>query len=526
MKLISELSQREGIVPVINLKSDHILNDGRVARELKIGETIKFGRFLNESIEWQVINKSDNGCPMLLSVYAIDYKPFDAKGDESRMYSDYIRYNEYDVNLLDDIQYKSTLETNDIKPPECVVLNENELSIRHNNSFVLNIKFIDELSGIDYIILPNGNKIKDTNISYTITKNSEYIFGSMDKSGNYNECVIPVSNINQEPTLDISTSTSEWTNNDVSIDLKSSNTVKYISTKIISNGDEYGGTSFPNYISYSNQEFKISGTANLISYNPSVLDKNANVKLGISYDYRGNNNGYSYTINTTWTTLKQISVNEIIEKKSVPFEFFITIPSNYCKNLKPWGGFTIPGYDGELIRVELKDLTYEIKDDSDFAINSIELPNGQIIENVKEYSDTITEDGIHNLTYKVIDNRGKITQKTIIVKIDKTAPNLNLNYSTNITNQNISVNISASDTTSGVKRVKLPNGNYITNLNSTYTISGDGEYTFECEDVAGNITTKTITINNIDKEKPNVSINKDNIEWTNGGVQININTRD
>ena len=220
-------------------------------------------------------------------------------------------------------------------------------------------------------------------------------------------------------------------------------------------------------------------------------------------------------------------MNELSFDSYTDFEFNYTIPSNYSHKLMTYIESDISQSPGKVFEVELKDLKFELVDsnNNDFRVESIVLPSGEII-NEKYYTDTISIEGINTLTYKVLDSRGKETSKTITTKIDKTAPALDLNYSINITNQNIAVNINASDTTSGVKRIKLPNGNYITNLNSTYTISGDGEYTFECEDVAGNITTKTITINNIDKEKPNVVIDKDNVEWTNQGVQININTRD
>ena len=199
---------------------------------------------------------------------------------------------------------------------------------------------------------------------------------------------------------------------------------------------------------------------------------------------------------------------------------------NYSNNLKPWVDLTLNGYYGQEIRVSPVNIKFEIEDDSDFSISSIILPNGRIVLG-GSYQDVISEDGIHNLTYSATDNRGDSISKTITVKVDKTAPTLNLQYDvSNTTNQNVLVNISASDSTSGVKRIKLPNGNYITNLNSTYTISGDGSYTFECEDVAGNITTKTIVIDNIDKDSPNVTIDKNKVEWTNGPVQIKINARD
>ena len=526
-RMISETKAltRNGIVPMINLKPDFVLSNNKKASELKIGDVVVFGRYLNTPIEWQVVNITDDNYPTLLSNNILDLKVFDAKGDYSRIYSDYVKFDEYDTTIFDDVQYKSKNGLNDITPPTTIILNEEEINIRQSDELTLKIKVTDNESGIDYIIKPDGKKSDSDEFEYTFKSNGDYIIKTMDKAGNYNEFLIPIYNINQKSKINITSSSStEWSKEDVIIDIDSSNAVKQYLNKTVTNGNGCGGSSFPNYTSYVGKEFKISGQLRVVSYKESVLSRNGKFGIGFSYNTKGKNE-YTYTIGGSWPKAGYIPVNEIIENGTVPFEFEYTIPTNYAKNLQPYCEYNIDGYNGEEVRIELVNVKYEIKDDSDFAISSITLPDGTII-NGGSYQDTISEDGIHNLTYSATDNRGDSASKTITVKVDKTAPTLDLNYNTNATNQNITVNISASDATSGVKRIKLPNGNYITNLNSTYTISGDGEYTFECEDVAGNITTKTITINNIDKEKPSVVIDKNNTDWTNRGVQININTRD
>ena len=514
-----------GVVPVLNLKPNYTLDNGTHSSELNIGDYVEFGTYLGSKIQWQVINISNEGYPMLLATHILDIKEFNSKGQEPRLYSDYISFNKVELDLSNDIEYNSTFKSTDKEPPQGEVLNEEVLEGRHNNEFTLKLRFSDNDSGIKYVIMPNGSKTYSAEFDYTVFENKEYIFGIMDNAGNYNKFGVPVANINQDANLTINTSSEDWSNNDALIYIASDNTIKQTLSRTIS-GNSFG-TVLPNYISYSNATFKVTGTAILNHADPSVLNRGGMLEIGFHYHVRGNNNGYSYTANPVWNYgMKRIPLDDIILNKSVSFEFDITVPSNYYKDLTPAFQLSLPNDLIGKASVQLKDLTYYLPDDSDFAINSIELPNGQIVENVKEYTDVISEDGIHNLTYKVLDNRGKITEKTITVKVDKTAPTLDLNYNTNITNQNIAVSISASDATSGVKRIKLPNGNYITNLNSTYTISGDGEYTFECEDVAGNITTKTIIINNIDKDKPSITIDKNKTEWTNKPIKININTRD
>ena len=515
-----------GVVPAIHINGEYILSNNKKVSEYNIGDTIVFGRYLNSLIEWEVINKTNNNDVLLLSKKILDVKQMDAKGDNSRLYSDYINYDISDVNTVDDLQFKSTFESNDVDIPTVNILNNEELNERKNSEYTLDFLVEDTNSGVNYVILPDGSKIFNNRFSYTFTENNDYVFKVIDNAGNQLAFFIPVYNINQEPEINISTSNTNWSNSDVFIDITTSDKVIYRpnSFKMSNTDNSQHAYLFPNYTSYNGCTFNISGKARL-----KFLDENyqnATIGFGGVFQTKSLTN-YGYTTGSNYNRPLKLSMDELSFDSYTDFEFNYNVPSNYSHNLKAYIESDISQSPGKVFEVELKDLKFELIDDNnnDFRVESIVLPTGEII-NEKRYTDTISREGINTLTYKVLDSRGKETVKSITTKIDKTAPTLDLNYNTNPTNQNIVVSISASDATSGVKRIKLPNGNYITNLNSTYTISGDGEYTFECEDVAGNITTKTITINNIDKEKPNVSINKDNTDWTNKGVQININTRD
>ena len=516
-----------GIRPAVNVKPDYIFNNGKMAKNLDIGEVIEFGTYLEAPIEWIVVN-INKGYPLLLSKQLIDKKYYDSQNDLPRVYSDYIDFGEEDI--ISELNYLPMDKSTDITPPKATILNEEELESRKNGSFDLSIEFSDNESGVKYVILPDGNKTIDTIVNYNISSNGEYVFKSMDNAGNFNEYLVFVSNINDEPVVDISYN-EDWSTSNAEIDIKSSNAVNYkIPSMIFSVGNEINSSKyiFPNYVSYVGNTFRVKGTIELLDYDSEILTKFPDDGVGVGMVYRSKiSNEYTNGYRTSYTPRPIVAkIKDLVEMGSISFDMNITIPTNYISNLSPCIT-TLSNKYGYTFTTRLVNLEYSLEDDSDFAINSIELSDGQIINNVKEYTDVISEDGIHKLTYKVVDNRGKVTEKTITVKVDKTAPTLNLQYDvSNTTNQNVLVNISASDSTSGVKRIKLPNGNYITNLNSTYTISGDGSYTFECEDVAGNITTKTIVIDNIDKDSPNVTIDKNKAEWTNGPVQIKINARD
>lgn len=83
-------------------------------------------------------------------------------------------------------------------------------------------------------------------------------------------------------------------------------------------------------------------------------------------------------------------------------------------------------------------------------------------------------------------------------RIDKVAPTLNLSQNPTIwTNDDVVITATASDSASGVKNIKLPNGTFVTGSSATYTVSTNGTYTFIAYDNAGNSTTTSITVTNI-----------------------------
>ena len=516
-----------GVVPAIHLNGDYVLSNNQKVSEHNIGDTVVFGRYLNSPIAWEIINKTDNNDVLLLSKKILDVKQMDANGDQSRLYSDYINYYVSDVNTVDNLQFKSTFELDDVDIPTVNILNNEELNERKNSGYTLDFLIEDTDSGINYVILPDGSKIFSNSFSYVVTENKDYIFKAMDNAGNQLAFLTPVYNINQEPEINISISDRNWSNSNVFVDIATSDKVIYrLNSFKISNMDGRAHSHLlPNYTSYNGCTFNISGKAKLNFLDDKYQD--ATIGFGGVFDTKSLTD-YGYRIGTSHDKPLKLSMNDLSFDYYTDFEFNYDIPLNYSHNLKAYFESYISNSLGKKVfEVELKDLKFELLNDStDFRVESIVLPTGEIV-NEKFYTDIISKEGINNFTYKVLDSRGKETVRTVTTKIDKTAPTLNLDYdkSTELTTQNILVSINASDSLSGFKRIKLPDGNYITNSNSTYTISSDGSYTFESEDVAGNITTKTITINNIDKEKPNVSIDK-NDNWTNKPVQININTRD
>lgn len=119
---------------------------------------------------------------------------------------------------------------------------------------------------------------------------------------------------------------------------------------------------------------------------------------------------------------------------------------------------------------------------------------------------TVSENGTYKV--EVEDFSGnKTIQEITISNIDKTAPTLDATFNNSITNNSVLIEVRGIDTQSGVKRIKLPNGNYVSSDRIEFTVNSNGTYTFECEDNVGNTTVKTVTVSNIDKTPPTVNFN-------------------
>src|SRR5690625_946400 len=98
--------------------------------------------------------------------------------------------------------------------------------------------------------------------------------------------------------------------------------------------------------------------------------------------------------------------------------------------------------------------------------------------------------------------------------VDNTNPSLELSRNTSdYTNENVEITAKGSDLHSDVKHIKKPNDDWESKEEVTYTVKKNGTYTFEIEDNAGNRTSKSITVDNIDKEKPKIRLSSDGGDW-------------
>lgn len=123
--------------------------------------------------------------------------------------------------------------------------------------------------------------------------------------------------------------------------------------------------------------------------------------------------------------------------------------------------------------------------------------------------------GDYYLHVKATSSLGITTNsRTNVFKFDNTEPTVTLYQSpTEYTNSDVKITVSGIDSHSDVKRIQLPNGNWVDGSTITYTATANGTYSFRVEDHAGNISTKSITVNNIDKTAPTISLSQNGGGW-------------
>jgi len=120
-------------------------------------------------------------------------------------------------------------------------------------------------------------------------------------------------------------------------------------------------------------------------------------------------------------------------------------------------------------------------------------------------SHTFTDNG--SFDFIATDDAGNTTTKTITVSnIDKTPPVITFApYTTTATNQDITVNATTNEGKLNV---------------SSMTFTENGNFDFIAIDDAGNVTTQKVTINNIDKTPPVISIEPYDTGLTNQDIQV------
>ncbi|PDZ94967.1 hypothetical protein CON36_30950 [Bacillus cereus] len=116
---------------------------------------------------------------------------------------------------------------------------------------------------------------------------------------------------------------------------------------------------------------------------------------------------------------------------------------------------------------------------------------------------------------------------TINYETDTSAPTGTITASpTTLTNGDVILTATGTDSEIGMKRIKLPNGTYVNGSSANYTATVNGTYSFDFEDNYGNTLTKSYTVSNIDKIAPSGTFTPNSTPWTKSGVSVSFDPSD
>lgn len=386
----------------------------------------------------------------------------------------------YTVEVKDragNIASKSIEITNiDKEPPTAShVLN---ITSPTNTDVVATLTILDN-KGIKKVVTPDGTVVTQVSFQsitdYTFSKNGSYTFEIWDTADNKTTHTVDISNIDKDkPVIDsIERSTTKECNTYVDITVTAHDVGLGLEAKA----------------------FKFTG-GDWQSANTLRVSKNGTYSISVR-DVAGN------------VTTQEFSVLNLDFDKPVIKAMTLSTTSQTNKDLT----LTVTAED---VGLGLAKSAYRI--------------NGGTWQESNVF--TITENGTY--TIEVIDKAGNIQTGTkTVTNIDKVAPKLSATVNTtDPTNQDVVVTLKASDDVE-IFKVLDANGKSIslTKVSNEYTgtisESANGTFTYTAVDTAGNETTCTVKIANIDKSNPVIdSIGRSTTVPVNTQVVITINAHD
>lgn len=166
----------------------------------------------------------------------------------------------------------------------------------------------------------------------------------------------------------------------------------------------------------------------------------------------------------------------------------------------------------------------DIKDYGESGINGVFLPNGTFVKG-SSIPYVVSSNGEYS--FIIEDNVGNRTTKSITIgNIDKSAPTATISQTPmNYTNGDVFVELTniTDIGVSGLKEILLPDGESVQTFeDKSFKVSENGLYTFKIRDNAGNESTRTMTVSNIDKTAPTASLTQSPNDFTNGNVVLTL----
>jgi len=316
----------------------------------------------------------------------------------------------------------------------------------------------DGQSGVQKVLLPNGQTVTTAKGKYNVSQNGTYKFIVYDVAGNYTSEKIVIANVDKvPPTLKLEART-DW-----------------VSDKVIIKWQSQDNESGVLKMKLPNNTYNSSTTGEY------TVTENGTYTF-VVYDNVGNQ------------TTKTISVNNIDK----------IAPKITTSQETQW--------DLEQVKIN-----WQVQD-NESGIKEIILPNGSISQQ-KTGTLNVTQNGTYE--FVVYDNVGNSTTKQVIINnIDKKGPKIDLNMKSEWSPDKVEINWKVVDAESGIREVILPNSQTTVEEQGKFIATENGIYTFVVYDNLGNMGMAKIEVNNIDKINPEIELTLNMQEWTNQDIDI------
>ena len=196
----------------------------------------------------------------------------------------------------------------------------------------------------------------------------------------------------------------------------------------------------------------------------------------------------------------------------------INVTSSFDKAYYPTQTVKVTGTVNDIDVGDVLTVKYAIDSGAEITIGNNYRPNGNAVPfNTSFVIPTSISTGQHMIQLWAADDKGNMSVPVTVyfnVGSDTTPPDATHQITpSSWTKGNVDIALKVTDSQSGVKNVTLPNGQVVTTTNINFTATNNGNYKFILVDNVGNSREYIVTINNIDRTVPTITVNPKDSNW-------------
>ena len=266
--------------------------------------------------------------------------------------------------------------------------------------------------------------------------------------------------------------------------------------------DSYGVTNVDTYWfgTYNDRQ------ANM--WNTSYTYDGSNTDSGMAYSWKNRSIGPG-------ETQKYSVIIGVGELNTPPT---INVTSSFDKAYYPTQTVKVTGTVNDIDVGDVLTVKYAIDSGAEITIGNNYRPNGNAVPfNTSFVIPTSISTGQHMIQLWAADDKGNMSVPVTVyfnVGSDTTPPDATHQITpSSWTKGNVDIALKVTDSQSGVKNVTLPNGQVVTTTNINFTATNNGNYKFILVDNVGNSRDYIVTINNIDRTVPTITVNPKDSNW-------------